>query len=227
MTRYAEPDIIACPHCQQRFSRHVMMSFTNYGQTTYSDGGSIGSLSDAIITVTRCTCCQHIIENIDDLEPINEKVDLPFWKKWFFKQDNYTYLPHASFDVYLEMFERAKKLSSKLDWAVLAYRKFNQSYRVSGNERLAQKDDQTSYRKITDFILANPTNPITDKYLLLCADIYRLRGEFLLSQQTYDKVINAQYRHIVVQGKNSCELGYTCIMAIESNAIPISTKEVV
>jgi hypothetical protein len=73
MPKYAEPDIIACPHCEQRFLRHVIMSFDPSWRIAYSDSGVMSVLADAVITESLCTHCQTVIENVSDLTVIDIK----------------------------------------------------------------------------------------------------------------------------------------------------------
>ncbi len=216
MMRFAVPDTIACPHCEQRFLRHVIMSFDSCWQVTYSDGGVTGALANFIITESRCTHCQTVIENIDDLTVIENKSVSSFWRKWFLVPDEYLYLPQASFDVYFELFERADVIDEKRNWGVHAYRQFNQSYLVFGNERLPSENDKQCYRKTSDFILAHPIAPPIAEYTLLCADIYRLRSEFSVSKKMYSTVVDENFSHIVEQGKHWCDTSNTSLMAIKN-----------
>jgi hypothetical protein len=215
MPKYAEPDIIACPHCEQRFLRHVIMSFDPTWRVAYSDGGVMGVLADAVITESRCTHCQTVIENVSDLTVIDIKSTRSFWRKWFTDTTNYLYLTQASFDVYIELFECTDVIDEKCNWAVHAYRQFNRSYLVYGNERLPSENNKQYYSKVSDFILAHPLALPFDEYTLLCADIYRLRSEFLTSKNMYCTVLDENYRHIVEQGKHWCDTSNSSLMAIK------------
>lgn len=220
MTCFADPQIIACPHCDHRFFRAVLLSFNSMWLESYSDGGTTEGLSNMIVRESRCTHCCNIIKDIDTLTALDAPPKPPFWQRWFVPAESITYLPRASFDVYLELFTEALEVADKRSFAVQAYRQFNINYRMYGKEREATDDYQHAYRMLTDFILANPVSPVIGEYALLCADIYRLRGDFVFSKQIYDMVLDEEFEHIVGQGKRWCEVENTSLMVIH-DPIPV------
>jgi hypothetical protein len=80
--------------------------------------------------------------------------------------------------VYFELFDNTAEIQEKRSCAVKAYRLYNQNFLMYGKERIASDEMQHRYREMTDFLLAHPPIPIYEEYNLLCADIYRLRGDF-------------------------------------------------
>jgi hypothetical protein len=228
MTLFAEPDLIGCPHCHQKYHRQVLCSFNNFEQVTYSDGSTTSGINNIIVSETRCIQCQNIICNVQSLPALQVKPLKPFWRNWFVKPDEYVLIPHASIDVYFELFYIAAEVQEKRSWAVNAYRLYNKNFLMYGKERIASVVKQHSYRKITDFllahpptpiyeeyILAHPTSPIYEEYNLLCADIYRLRGDFSRSKKIYNTVINEEFEHVVEQGKQWCDTNNASLMAIK------------
>ncbi|WJG08086.1 hypothetical protein [Aliiglaciecola sp. LCG003] len=215
MTSFADPDIIACPHCESRYLRRVLRSLSMFGQQTYSDGGNGGILSNVIVRESRCTHCSKIIKDVDALPALGTQSRKSFWRQWFAPKESLYYLPQASFDVYLDLFNDASDILQQRRYAVLAYREFNINFKVYGSERVASNEYQRAYRMLTDFMLDHPMVPAIDEYILICADIYRLRGEFLLSKQNYANVTGKEFAHVVEQGKRWCNSKNTSLMAIK------------
>ena len=226
MTRYAAPEVIACPYCEQRFLRHVLRSFNSCCQVTYSDGSATGALENVIITESRCTRCQKVTEHVEDLPALRIKSMEPFWRKWFVKQQ-YLYLPHASIDVYFELFDKTDVVQEKRNWAVKAYRSYNQNFLVYGQERAASDEMKQRYRDMTDFILGHPPTSTVEEYKLICADIFRLRGNFLRSNQMYDTVLAEKFDYIVEQGNRWCDANNASLMAIQKQSQLREAKEAV
>ena len=215
MTLFTEPDLIGCPHCPQKYHRQVLCSFNNFEQVTYSDGSTTSGISNIIVYETRCIQCQNIIRNVQSLPALQVKPLKPFWRNWFVKPDEYVLIPHASIDVYFELFYIAAEVQEKRSWAVNAYRLYNQNFLMYGKERIASVVKQHSYRKTTDFLLAHPPTPMYEEYNLMCADIYRLRGDFSRSKKIYNTVINEEFEHVVEQGKQWCDTNNASLMAIK------------
>jgi hypothetical protein len=214
MTRFAEPDIIACPHCGQRFYRRVLCSFNSIWEQHYSDGGTSNGLSNMIIRESRCTQCQKIVQGVEELIAIKVEQTKVSWFKWWLKAESIEYLPAATFDVYVELFNSTTEINQKRQWAVKAYRIFNQQYKLQGSETEASIEVQNDYFVVTNFILENPISPMLDEYVLMCADIHRLCGQPVLSKQTYDTVVEQRFNYIVEQGKRWCDEHNTSLMAI-------------
>lgn len=218
MTRYAEPDIIACPHCAQKYHRTVLYSFNTNWQVTYSDGSTALGIDNIIVYETRCIQCQRIILDVNDLPALQAKHLKPFWRGWFVKQEEYLSVPHASIDVYFELFDQTKEEQVKLKWAIKAFRRYNQNYLMYGKERIARVEIQQGYRELTDFILDHPPTPIYEEFHLISADIYRLRGDFLRSKKVYDMVIDEKFDHIVWQGKRWCDAKNASLMVVKDKS---------
>jgi hypothetical protein len=218
MTRYAEPDIIACPHCEQKYHRTVLCSFNTNWQVTYSDGSTALGIDNIIVYETRCIQCQRIIRDVNDLPALQATPLKPFWRNWFVKQEEYLSIPHASIDVYFELFDQSNVEQEKRDWAVKAYRRYNQNFLMYGKERIASVEMQQRYREMTDFILAHPPTPLYEEFHLLCADIYRLRSDFTRSKREYDKIIDENFDHIVYQGRQWCDAQNASLMAIKDKS---------
>jgi hypothetical protein len=227
MTRFAEPDLIGCPHCHQKYHRAVLCSFNLIWQVTYSDGSTTSGINNIIVYETRCIQCQNIIRDVEDLPVIQIKNLKPFWRNWFVKQEEYLLIPHASIDVYFELFNKTGKVQEKRNWAVKAYRLYNQNFLMYGKERIASIEMQHCYREITDFLLAHPPTPTYEEYNLLCADIYRLRGDFLRSKKMYDMVIAENFDPIVSQGRQWCDSNNTSLMAIKEYTQQSQIKEAI
>jgi hypothetical protein len=227
MTRYAKPDIIACPHCAQKYHRPMLYSFNTNWQVTYSDGSTALGIDNIIVYETRCIQCQRIILDVNHLPALQVKPLKPFWRGWFAKQEEYLSVPHASIDVYFELFDQTNEEKMKLKWAIKAYRRYNQNYLMFGKERIARVEIQHSYREMTDFLLAHPPTPIYEEYNLLCADIYRLRCDFSRAKKIYDNVIDEKFEHVVEQGIRWCDANNASLMAIKEYTQQSQIKEAV
>jgi len=212
MTSFAEPDIIACPHCEQRYLRHVLRSLNFNWQKTYSDGATYGMLSNIMVRESCCTSCGNIIKNIPDLPRLGPNTAPSRWQRWFTTPQTYAYLPAASFDLYLELFDHEADIDMKRHWAIKALRLFNINHKLDENKPAPEAEKQSAYLNIADFILDNPDTAHLDEYALNCADIHRLRGDFSLAKQVYDTVIDKEYADIVEQGKGWCDDKNTRLM---------------
>jgi hypothetical protein len=227
MTRFAEPELICCPHCHQKYHRQVLCSFNGLWQVTYSDGSTTSGINNIIVNETRCIQCQNIIRDVQDLPALQVKPLKPFWRNWFVKQDEYLLIPHASIDVYFELFDNTDAVKEKRNYAVKAYRRYNQNFLMYGKERIASVEMQHRYREMTDFLLAHPPIPIYEEYNLLCADIYRLRGDFSRAKKIYDTVIDEKFEHVVEQGRQWCDSDNASLMAIKEYTQQSQIKEAV
>ena len=141
MTRLAKPDTVACPYCNQYYSRKVLHSFNNKWEITYSDGGTSMGLSDVLIDDTRCTQCCRIMRNIQAFPALNVVDDGPFWLPWFSPLPKNLFLPLATSDVYFELFKLDAVEDNKKHHAVQAYRLFNRTY------CLEKKNTHPSFQK--------------------------------------------------------------------------------
>ncbi|MFT4937923.1 MAG: hypothetical protein ACI88A_000945 [Paraglaciecola sp.] len=215
MTRFAKPDTVACPYCNQYYSRKVLLSFNNKWEITYSDGGSAMGLSDVLINETRCTKCCQIMLDVQDLPALNVAVVGPFWKTWFSQTPEYLYLPQATSDVYLELFKLDAEDDKKMQYALQAYRLFNRTYRQEDKNTLPSETDQQQYAQVASYILASPPAKYMPEYILLCADIHRQRGEFAHAQAHYESVYEDEFSHIVDQGLTWCDNKQTRLMIVK------------
>tara|TARA_R110002167_G_scaffold137654_1_gene324731 strand:- start:30254 stop:30856 length:603 start_codon:yes stop_codon:yes gene_type:complete len=194
-------------------------------EVTYSDGNTKFGINNIIVYETRCIQCQNIIRDVGDLPALQVKPLMPFWRNWFVKQEEYLLIPHASIDVYLELFDNTAEVQEKRNWAVKAYRLYNQNFLMFGKERIARVEMQHRYREMTDFLLAHPPTPIYEEYNLLCADIYRLRGDFSRCKKIYDTVIEDKFEHVVEQGRRWCDSNNASLMAIKEYTQQSQIKE--
>ena len=151
----------------------------------------------------------------------------PFWRNWFVKQDEYLLIPHASIDVYFELFDNTDGVQEKRNYAVKAYRRYNQNFLMYGKERIASVEMQHRYREMTVFLLAHPLTPIYEEYNLLCADIYRLRGDFSHAKKIYDNVIDEKFEYVFEQGMRWCDANNASLMAIKEYSQQNQIKEAV
>jgi hypothetical protein len=234
MTRFASPQTIACPHCQAPFLRAVLCSFNNRGQIVFSDGNTRGGLQNILTEVGRCTSCKRVINNIQTLPIKDTDTQKGMFSKLFAKWFNHkgvsecNYLSAPTFDEYAELFENENELKSKRKWAVEASRAYHHAFCLSSpSTQLAGStlskifaESASSYQRhlftlVSDFVLANPINPIVDEYTLLCADILRLRGEFQAAKVEYGKVWDPKFDHIIERGKAWCDAQNTCLMVLD------------
>ncbi|GAB2680615.1 hypothetical protein [Aliiglaciecola aliphaticivorans] len=214
MTRFAEPEVIACPHCAARYLRVVLLSFNTMMQKTFSDGGSVNGLQDTLCNVARCPNCEAVIKDILSLDLVELPPKRRFWEKLIGKEPEYSYLPKPSFDVYLELFENDTQSDLRFNWALKALQVFNQTYRMYGNEQEADAALKQQYHRVCQFILHRYTDYSSDEMTLLCADIYRQVGDFQSSLHLYNKVDDHNLSHIVEPAKHWCEQGITSLMEI-------------
>jgi hypothetical protein len=219
MTRFATPETVACPYCNHYYSRKVLCSFNNNWEVTYSDGGSSEGLADVLMDNTRCTQCCRIICDVQQLPALSVVPAGPFWKSWFIKMPEYIFLPQATSDVYFELFERSADEDKKMQYALQAYRLFNRTHRLEDKNIQPAITVQQKYKAVADHILASPLNNSLPEYSLLCADIYRLRGEFRLAKKMYDTVSNKEFDDLVAQGKSWCDAGNTSLMVNNSKTL--------
>jgi hypothetical protein len=218
MTMFAKPDTIACPHCSQKYHRQVLCSFNSMWQVNFSDGSTKSGIENIIVWETRCIQCQQIIRNVQDLPALPVNPLKPFWHRWFVKEEKYLLIPHASIDVYFELFDKTDVEQEKRNWAVKAYRRYNQNFLMYGKERIASVEIQQRYREMTDFILTHPPTPMYEEFHLLCADIYRLRSDFSRSKKTYDMVVDEKFEHIVWQANQWNDAANASLMAIKDRS---------
>jgi hypothetical protein len=221
MTLFAQPDTVACPQCDWYFARRVLRSYSPFLRIVYSDGGAKNSIETYIPTVGRCPSCNLVIKNINDLTPISDASSHSWIEKLWSKLSGkdlafeYDYLNNPTFSDYAELFDIANTTTSKRNWAVLACRAYHQAYFLPADD--ADNDDQSinknntpskaftvRYFDISGFVLGNAMRPASNEYTLLCADIYRLRGDFSAAILEYDKVKDPHFDHIVEQGYKWC-----------------------
>lgn len=216
MTRFATPETVACRYCNHYYSRKVLCSFNNNWEVTYSDGGSSMGLADVLINHTRCTQCCRVMLDVQQLPALSVVPEGPFWKGWFIKTPEHLFLPQATSDVYFELFEQSADQDKKMQYALQAYRLFNRSHRLEHKNIQPAIIVQQQYIAVADHILASPPDDYLAQYNLLCADIYRLRGEFRLAKKMYDTVSNENFDNLVAQGKSWCDAGNTSLMVNNS-----------
>ncbi|MGS2719350.1 hypothetical protein [Paraglaciecola aestuariivivens] len=199
MTMFSTPEIVACPHCQQHFTRQILCSFNNKWQVIYSDGGTTYDLEFTMFNETRCTNCQQIILDVQNLASLDLLPTVPFWKRWFSKKVEYQHLAKPTSDVYLELFEHCSD-DKKMYYALKAYRKFKQTHYLEAKTIQPSQEALAQYHAAAEFILSNPSKSDLPEYDLLCADIYRLRGQFEKALDCYAKVGEKRLQYIVEQG---------------------------
>ncbi|WP_158768859.1 hypothetical protein [Paraglaciecola sp. L1A13] len=178
----------------------IIRSFNNNWEVTYSDGGSSYGLRHFIFDVTRCSNCCEIILGVQDIPLLKTATKVPFWKRRLHKRKDIYYLPHPTSDVYLELFEHSTNADDKMSYALSAYRLFNQIHHLENKNTQPSEITLRQYLKATEHILASPPKYHMPEYDLLCADIYRLQGQFDKALQTYRNVNEEKYLHIVEQG---------------------------
>jgi len=231
MTRLAEPDLVACPTCKSYFYRKRLKSFSGHYEVCYSDGGTRSGYRQIVPELGRCVCCRFIIENIEELEAfVLPEVRLSAWEKvknylrpWLLKSSKHSlnesligcaYLPNPTFQEYAELFTISTDHDKKRVRAVQACRAFHQQFCVEYEERPVSfgtkpyaeptKAQQKQYDAMTDFILNYVSDPIVDEYILFCADLLRIRGDFAGALEKYESIEGDRFADIVVQGKQWC-----------------------
>lgn len=215
MTRFAEPEVISCTHCQTRYLRPVLLSFNTMWQIHYSDGGIKNGLQNTVINESRCTHCQGLIKNIQNLPVVEILSERPFWRNWFGKSHKYLYLPAPSFDVYFELFDNDVTANAKLNWAAKALQVFNQTYRLFGHERQIESEISAQYHQLINYILQRYTANASEEMTMLCADIYRQVGDFETSLHLYQNVDRKRFQHIVEPASSWCEQRITSLMEVD------------
>ncbi|MGS2721005.1 hypothetical protein [Paraglaciecola aestuariivivens] len=215
MTKFTTPEIVACPHCQQHYTRQRLCTFNNKWQIIFSDGGTTYDLEFVVFNETRCTHCQQIILDVQNLPSLGLLPELPFWKRWFSKKVEYQHLPKPTSDVYLELFEHCSA-DKKMFYALKAYRKFNQTHKLETKTIKPSQAALTQYKAAEAFILASPPSSDLPEYHLLCADIYRLRGQFENALACYAKVTDERLQYIVEQGIAWTHKKITLLMPVRS-----------
>ncbi|GAA0856277.1 hypothetical protein [Aliiglaciecola litoralis] len=215
MTSFADPEIIACPHCDQRYLRRVFRSLSLFRELTFSDGGSIGLLSSLKEHACRCDNCNNIIKDYTKLPTLGIRTKPTFWQRWFSEPVNYDYTPRVTLSVFLELYLQSKDTNEKRNWAIKALRLINRTHKMDGHESALTPKLQDTYDNISQFILDNPITPVVDEYWLICADIHRLRGHFEMAKACYAKVCDQELTPFVEQGTRWCDDGNTSLMVVE------------
>lgn len=236
MSRFADPETVACPNCKSYFYRKLPKSITMHYHISFTDGGVKSFVKEMLPELGRCRTCRFIVEKIADLEVIYESENLVIekisrWqaaKQWIsalFINPNpydlsmferkYDYLPAPTFDEYAELFTVSVDESKKRLRAVQACREFHQQFCLSAADqevihrhkgyRLQTDQEQRQYNEMADFLLAHPLEPAVDEYILLCADILRMRAEFSKASALYVLVENADLNDVVELGRKLCE----------------------
>ena len=117
--------------------------------------------------------------------------------------------------MYFELFDNTDVVQEKRNWAVKAFRHYNKNLLMYGKERIASVEMQHRYREMTDFLLAHPPTPTYEEYNLLCAVIYRLRGDFLHSKKMYEMVVVENFECLVWQLRQRCDAHYADFIVIK------------
>jgi hypothetical protein len=235
MTSFAKPETVACTQCDWYFARRVLRSYRPFLRVVYSDGGTKHSIDEYIPNVGRCPSCNLLIDNINDLPVIPEPPEPSWlrkcWAKLTDEQINveyeYEYLATPTYRDYAEMFASASALVAKRNYAVPACRAFHQTYFLAVNDEdedcnnrsnaavyEPSKASRVLYQDISDFVLGNPMRPVLDEYTLICADIYRLRGDFSSAMLEYQKVKDPELKYVVELGQKWCVEGNASLMEL-------------
>lgn len=158
MSRFDDPDTLACPNCDSYFYRKVPKSITMHYHIQFSDGGVKSFMRDMLPALGRCQTCRFIIENIADLAaidianelPNNQKSNLHKVKTWIgelLTRPNrydirtmdwkYNYLAVPTFEEYAELFAVSVDVEAKRQRAVQASREFHQQFCLSPEDKEA------------------------------------------------------------------------------------------
>ena len=162
MSRFADPDTVACPNCRAHFYRKVPKSISMHYHIEFSDGGVKSFLKEMLPELGRCQSCNFIIEDIAKLEVIEENIEQTgikrtswqnsiAWLQQFLARQNdddasriewkYHYLPAPSYAEYAELYSINDTATTKRLWAIQACRVFHQQFCLSPG------DQKTIYRK--------------------------------------------------------------------------------
>lgn len=84
MTRFADPAVLACPHCDEPMLQPRLASINNYGATTWSDGftSTIGFGRSQDIAV--CPSCEGIfwVEDATQIGIMHREPESTSWPTW-------------------------------------------------------------------------------------------------------------------------------------------------
>jgi hypothetical protein len=229
MTSYAEPEKVACPYCDAIFLRLILRSYNTFNQILYSDGGTAFGIESVLQNEGRCASCESLITGIQELSAIEApKTFIPTMITKHLtlgKNEEPDFLPFPVFEDFVELFYDNSELDKKRTCALKAVRAYHQVFCLQqhsdSNKRVKHQNaaptslQQSEYLNVCNFILSHRVEPKIDEYCLICADIYRLRGEFTLALKEFSEVQSEKFRKIVEQGKQWCLEENTWLMELD------------
>lgn len=236
MTRSAAPEIVACPKCDWYFARRALRSFSARHRKVFSDGGAKYGIEHFLPNEGRCPSCSLVIENINDLAAIPTQTErlkpssrlTRIFKTLFGRlldQEpiaDCAYLERPRFEDYAELFAKATSTEEKHKWAVEACRSYHQMYcqptpvNIDSAAAPVKEPEPFTVALYYDItcVLSNQTETIQEEYHLVCADIYRLRGEFDNALKQYELITDPALEWVVEQGRAWCQAGNVKLMEL-------------